>query len=122
MWHYRFFKSVTIASQGLIKAWRDELNFRLEIIIAFIVVIAAYLLGAGHLALAIIILACALVIALELINTIVELISDAFKPRLDQYVKHIKDLTAAAVFIAALGSIGVAICLIWPLLAHLLWR
>lgn len=122
MWHYRFLKSVNIARQGLIKAWHDELNFRLEVIIAVIVVISAYLLGASYLALAIIILTCSLVIAMELVNTVVEVISDAFKPRLDQYVKHIKDLVAAAVFIAAIGSIGVAICLLWPLIARLLWR
>ena len=118
----RFVRSVSFAGKGLAKAWRDEANFRIEVVVAIVVIVVSYLLGMSELGLAIIILTCALVLGLELINTMIELVSDVLKPRLDQSVRIIKDLVAAAVAISALGAIGVAICLLWPLIARLLWR
>lgn len=117
----RFLKSITFAGRGLAKAWHDEPNFRWESIAALFVIILALLLKVDFIAVAIIIMTCSMVIALELINTMIELISDVLKPRLDQYVKYIKDLTAAAVAVAALGSIGVALFLLLPPLIALLW-
>jgi len=117
----RFLKSIAFAKRGLVKAWHNEANFRWELIIACLVILLAGLLKISSVGLAIIIMTCAFVLALELINTMIEMISDVLKPRLDQYVKHIKDLTAAAVAVAALGSIGVAIFLLLPPLIRLLW-
>ena len=117
----RFLKSTAFARRGLAKAWHDEPNFRWESIIALTVIAAALLLKVSFIGIAIIIMTCSLVIALELINTMIELISDVLKPRLDQYVKQIKDLTAAAVAITALGSIGVALFLLLPPIINLLW-
>ncbi len=117
----RFLQSITFANRGLAKAWTEELNFRWEIIAAiFVIALGLFLrVPASHLAL--IILTCSVVLALELVNTMIESVSDMLKPRLDQYVKQIKDLSAAAVAIAALGSIGVAACLLVPPLLSLLW-
>jgi diacylglycerol kinase len=117
----RFLKSVKFALRGVAKAWREEPNFRWELITTFIVIILALFLKVDFIGVAVIIMTCSVVIALELFNTMIELMSDVLKPRLDQYVKHIKDLTAAAVAIAALGSIGVALCLLLPPLWRLLW-
>ncbi len=118
----RFLQSLIFANRGLAKAWNEELNFRWEIIAAiFVIILGLFLrLPASHLAL--IILTCSVVLALELVNTMIESVSDMLKPRLDQYVKQIKDLSAAAVAIAALGSIGVAACLLVPPLLRLLWQ
>ncbi|MCX6792404.1 MAG: diacylglycerol kinase [Candidatus Falkowbacteria bacterium] len=118
----RFLKSVNFAGRGIAKAWHDEPNFRWEIITAFIVILSALLLKVDFIGVAVIILTCSMVIALELINTMIELISDVLKPRLDQYVKYIKDLTAAAVAVAAVGSIGVALFLLLPPIINLLWQ
>jgi diacylglycerol kinase len=92
----RFLQSLSFASRGLAKAWKEELNFRWEIIAAILVIgFGLFLrLPASHLAL--IILTCSVVLALELVNTMIESVSDMLKPRLDQYVKQIKDLSAAA--------------------------
>jgi len=118
----RFLKSVSFAGRGIAKAWRDEPNFRWEITAALVAILAALLLKVSYVGVAVIIMTCSFVIALELINTMIEMISDVLKPRLDEYVKHIKDLTAAAVAVAALGSIGVAIFLLLPLIINLLWQ
>jgi diacylglycerol kinase (ATP) len=118
----RFLKSATFAGRGLAKVWRDEPNFRFEAMMAILVVILALLLKVNFVGIAVIIMTCSMVIALEIINTMIELISDVLKPRLDEYVKYIKDLTAAAVAVSALGSIGVALFLLLPPLISLLWQ
>ncbi len=118
----RFAKSVSFSTRGIAKAWREEPNFRLEIIAALAVILLAGLLRIDAGDLALIIFCCAIVLALELVNTMIEAISDMLKPRLNQYVKDIKDLTAAAVAIAALGSLGVAACLLVPPMIAFFWR
>ncbi len=118
----RFARSASFAGRGLRKAWHEEANFRLEVAAALLVIVAAILLDISQLGIAVLIMTCATVIALELVNTMIELISDVLKPRLDQYIAHIKNLMAAAVAVASLGSIGVAACLLVPPLIRILWQ
>jgi len=117
----RFTKSASFAAKGLSKAWRNEANLRWEILAAIVVIGLAFYLNLSGSGIAVIILTCTLVISLELLNTMIELISDVLKPRLDHYVAQIKDMTAAAVAVAALGALGVAACLLLPPIVHLLW-
>jgi len=118
----RFYKSVGFAFRGLSRAWHNEPNFRWEAAAAVVAVAAGIWLNVSAEGLALLILCSTLVISLELVNTMIELMSDMLKPRLDNYIKNIKDLTAAAVVIAALGSIGVAICILIPRIIDLLWQ
>lgn len=117
-----FSNSVGHAFRGLARAWREEPNFRWEVIAAILVIAAGLFLEVSAAGLALLILTSTMVIALELVNTMVEIISDILKPRLDSYIKNIKDVTAAAVALAALGSIGVAVCILVPPIINLLWR
>lgn len=110
----RLGKSFMYASRGLAKAWREEANFRIESIATIIVFILAFWLELDGIRLSILALTCGLVLALELVNTMIEQISDVLKPRLDLYVKHIKDLSAAAVLVAAITAIVVAVWLLLP--------
>ncbi len=118
----RFYKSVGFAIRGLSRAWHSEPNLRWEITAAVLVLALGLVLDVSAEGLALLILSSTLVISLELVNTMIELMSDMLKPRLDNYVKSIKDLTAAAVVIAALGSIGVAVCILVPRIIDLLWQ
>ena len=117
----RFARSAGNALIGLGYAWRSEANLRWQILAALVTLILALWLKLSLQSLAILIVTSALVIVLELLNTMVEAIIDLLKPRLNQYVKHIKDLAAAAVAVAAIASIGVAVCLILPPLLRLWW-
>ncbi len=111
---FRLTKSFMYAFRGLLKAWREEANFRFETVATLAIVVLAVLLRLDGVRVAILALTCGLVLALELVNTMIEQISDVLKPRLDQYVKHIKDLSAAAVLVAALTAIVIAVCLLLP--------
>jgi len=62
----------------------------------------------------ILILVIGLVILMELINSAVERITDVLKPRLDSYVKEIKDIMAAAVMLASVIAIIVGLIIFLP--------
>lgn len=116
----RLIKSLQYAGRGLAKAWREEANFRIEASVTVLVAVMAWWLRLDAFSWAILALACAFVLALELVNTMIEQISDVLKPRLDQYVRNIKDISAAAVLVAAVFAVLVGVCLFGPPLWRLL--
>ena len=116
---FRLGKSFMYAGRGLVRTWKGEANFRYEVAAALIAFTLAFWLNVDMLRLAILALTCGLVLALELVNTMIEQISDVLKPRMDQYVKQIKDLSAAAVLVAALAALAVAIFILLPPLLRL---
>lgn len=117
----RIIKSLNYAARGLAKTWREEANFRIEAVAAVAVGLLAWYLKLSALACAVLALACGLVLALELVNTMIEQISDVLKPRLDQYVRHIKDISAAAVLVASFFAVLVGLCLLLPPLLRLFY-
>lgn len=117
----RIVKSFMYAARGLGKAWREEANFRIEASATLLVAVAAWMFHLSWQECAILALACGLVLALELVNTMIEQISDVLKPRLDQYIRHIKDISAAAVLVASLFAIIVGLCLFLPPLINLFY-
>jgi diacylglycerol kinase len=108
----RLAKSFQYAVRGLLKVAEEEQNFRVELTVAAVVIIAALVLKVSRLDLIILILVSALVLIMEIINSAVEAISDALKPKLDIFVKRIKDIVAAGVMVAALTAVVVG-CLIF---------
>lgn len=63
---------------------------------------------------AMLVLAICLVLIAEIINSAVERVTDVLKPRINSYVKEIKDIMAAAVLLASLTAIIVGIIIFWP--------
>jgi diacylglycerol kinase len=61
-----------------------------------------------------IILAVALVLALELANTALERVMDILKPRVHPYARVIKDMMAGAVLLTSLAAIAIAIVIFLP--------
>ena len=107
-------KSFYYAWRGLCYTWEREQNFKIQIICALLVVIVALILKIGIIGISLLLLVIALVLVLELVNTAAERFSDALKPRLTPYVEVIKDLMAAAVFIASLVALIIGLLLFGP--------
>ena len=63
---------------------------------------------------AVLILTIILVLSLELINSQIERILDFLQPDHDPKIERIKDLSAAAVLVASLGSIAIALLILLP--------
>jgi diacylglycerol kinase len=51
---------------------------------------------------------------LELLNSIIERFVDMVKPRVHEYARVIKDLSAAAVLIMAITAVILAVLIFWP--------
>ena len=116
----RLLKSFRYARHGLWRVAKEEQNFAMELIIGISAIILAILLKFALLEWAILSLTIGFVLIAELLNSAVERISDLLKPRLDIYVKEIKDIMAAAVFLAAGLSVIVGLILFLPHLIKLL--
>lgn len=101
----RLGRSFRYAGRGLIKIIKEEQNFKIELTVALIVILVAMVLRVGRLDLVVLILAITLVLVMEIINSAIEAISDALKPKLDIYVKQIKDIVAAGVMVAAIAAV-----------------
>jgi len=107
----RLFKSFIYAGRGLVKIFKEEQNFKIEVLLAIVALTLAWWSKFNYLELAILVLAIGLVLLMEVVNSAVELISDVLKPKLDHYVKTIKDMVATAVLIASLLAVVIGLLL-----------
>lgn len=104
-------RSFRAAWSGVLHAAGTQPNFRIELVTAALAVIAAMWLRAP---LAPILLACALVLALELVNTAVEAAVDLKSPVQHDMARIAKDCAAGAVLVAAIGAVGVGLVTLGP--------
>ncbi len=105
----RLTKSFQYAGRGLFKIIKEEQNFRVELLAAGVVVVLALFFKISRVEAVVLILVSALVLIMEIVNSAVESISDALKPKIDIYVKRIKDMVAAGVMVAAITAVIVGI-------------
>jgi diacylglycerol kinase (ATP) len=108
-------KNFFYASRGIAYAWRTERNFRLEVMLGALAVIVALLLRADVVP---ILLCCALVLSLELINTALEAVVDLVSPTYHPLARITKDVAAGAVLMASAISAVVGATVLLPAL----WR
>ncbi len=108
------FTSLKIAVFGLTSAFREERNFRLQSYVAIIVVIGMIVFKLDRMENTILILIMLLVLSLELINSQIEKFLDLIEPNHHPRVKIIKDFSAGAVLLSALGSIFIGLLIFLP--------
>jgi len=105
----KIWKSFGYALTGLKVAWKEELNFKIEIVSAILVTALSYALKISMLEYAVVILTIGFVLATETLNTSLEELCDKFQPTHDPHIAKIKDLAAAAVLLAAITALAVSI-------------
>lgn len=117
----RWLRSAGFAWAGIKHTYRTQANFRIEVGAA---VVACALALALHAPLAPILLCCALVLSLELVNTAVEAIVDHATSDFHELARIAKDAAAAAVLVASIGALLVGLVVLGPPLLKLvgLWR
>ena len=107
----RLIKSFGFAWNGLSYAWHHEPNFRIETVIGVLAVGLALWLQAPPVP---ILLCCALVLALELINSALEAATDLISPELHPLAKLTKDAGAGAVLVASILAALVGLWVLGP--------
>lgn len=90
--------------QGLKAAWLHESSFRLEVVLAALMVPAALHLGQSRLEQAMLILPVLAVLALELLNSAIEAVIERYGPEHHELAGRAKDMGSAAVFIGLLAT------------------
>lgn len=110
----KLFFSFKNAFRGLFFVFEKEQNFRLEMLAAFFVIVAIFLVDLQKFEIVALLFMIFSVLILEMLNTSVERIVNMLKPRLHPYARVIKDITAGAVFLASIGSIIIAVIIFWP--------
>ena len=114
---YKAWPNLRYAILGLKVAWRQEAHFRVPVIATVLVILAAFYLDVSMLKLAILMSACGFVIVTEVLNTALEELCDKFALEHDPHIGKIKDLAAAAVFVASVFAFIIGLCIFLPYLA-----
>lgn len=102
------------ALEGIEDAISTQRHLRIHVIVAGFVVLFGMLLGLPYADLVLLLMAIALVVITELLNTAVELTVDLVSPALHPIARRAKDIAAGAVLIAALVSATVGIIILAP--------
>ena len=106
--------SFKYALQGLKSVLRTEMNMRLHLISALLVLVAAYFFKFDYLEFGLIFLCIGVVWTAEILNTVIEKYLDFYHPERNPKVGILKDMSAAAVLVASLFSLAVGVCLFLP--------
>ncbi|HEX7021344.1 MAG TPA: diacylglycerol kinase [Trueperaceae bacterium] len=107
----RLVLSFGYALAGLRDAWRHSRNFRIEATIGIAALVLAWWLDANAVP---VLLAGALVLGLELVNSALEAVVDLVSPGRHPLAGRAKDLAAGAVLLAAVNAILIGLLVMGP--------
>jgi diacylglycerol kinase len=110
----RLFKSYSYAVKGLFKTFREEQNLKIQTLASLVVLILGIYFSISRTEWIVLTLVVCLVLTAEITNSAVERITDVLKPRINTYVKEIKDIMAAAVLMSSIAAVIVGVIIFWP--------
>ena len=122
MKNQNFLNRLKIAFFGLVSALKEENNFRIQFLIAIAVIFFMIVLGLNFIEQSVLILMILVVLSLELINSQIEKFLDLIQPEHHPRVKIIKDFSAGAVLLSAIGSIIIGFLIFWPYIVDIIAR
>lgn len=109
------FLSFKYAWAGVRYAFATQRNFRIHTFIGILAVSLGLFLEIQAIEMAVIVMTCAIVMVLELINTAIEAVVDlTVKQTYHELAKIAKDCAAGAVLISAIAAVIVAACILLP--------
>ena len=107
-------RSFGYAFEGLLAILRTTPNFWLHIAAAALALFVSIALRLSLAEIALVLLTIAVVLVVEAFNTALEALADVASPDYHPLIKRAKDISAAAVLIAALAAVGVGGLLFIP--------
>lgn len=117
-----FQSSLRNALKGLKKTAFSERNLQIEIFAFALNLVLIALFDLTNIEIAIVLFACALVLCMELFNTVIEKIADFIEPNWNAKIGHIKDIAAGAVLLASLFALLIGLIIYFPYLRALLFE
>ncbi len=116
---WRVARSFGYAFEGLATILRTQPNFWVHLLAGCAALVLGALLHLSPAEMAVLVLTIGLVLIVECVNTALEAMCDLASPGYHPLVKRAKDISAAAVLIAAIAALGNALLLFGPRLASL---
>lgn len=107
------FHSFYCAIRGIAFCVRHESHMRIHLVATVYVLYFATFYDFSPGEYAVLVLTCAVVMALELINTSIEVVIDKVSPKYNVFAMIGKDIAAGAVFVGALGAAAVGVIMLW---------
>jgi diacylglycerol kinase len=102
------------AFRGLLYTWETQRHLRVHLALAALAVFLGLILRIGATEWAVLALTIALVLSLELLNTVVETVVDLVTPDYHPLARVAKDVAAGAVLVSAIGGLAVGVFLFLP--------
>lgn len=115
---YRFLKGFGYAFSGIRDTFKTEINFRIHCFTAIGVVLFGLLLSLSTFEWLWIIVAIAMVLAAELINTAFEFLANAVSLEFNPLIKKAKDASAAAVLVLSVLALLIGLFIFIPKLSY----
>jgi diacylglycerol kinase (ATP) len=97
---------------GLVSAWKNELAFRGEVVVAIVMVPLGFWLGRSAVEQALLIASILLILLTELLNSALEAVVDRIGPQRHELSKRAKDMGSAAAFVSMVTA-----ALVWIIIA-----
>jgi diacylglycerol kinase (ATP) len=116
----KLLKSFANAIRGIVFLFKSQVNGRIELIIAGIVIATGIVFKISTTEWLVISLCIALVLSLEGINTAIEIFADKLHPGFDQEIGNVKDVAAGAVLIAAIVAAIIGFIIFAPRILDLI--
>lgn len=107
-------KSFKHAFNGIKMLLLKEHNARVQITVAILVILAAFLFQIEPFEWLALILSIGFVISMELINTSLEKLADFVEPTWHKNIGEVKDYAAGAVFVSSLTALSVGLVVFCP--------
>lgn len=98
-------KSFGFALSGIRLLFQSEPNALLHLMAGLLALVLGWVCEINSYEWLFVIIAIALVFAMELFNTSIEILSDYVQPNKHEAIKKVKDLSAGAVLIVSLGAL-----------------
>lgn len=114
MKHTNFFSALKIAIIGIRELFSESRNARIQLVIFSLVIVAGVILQLNRFEWLWLFLASAIVLALEAINTSIELLADVYTLEFNSKIKQVKDIAAGAVLIASIFACIVGLIIFIP--------
>jgi len=102
------------ALHGIAHVFKNEQNFKIHFLTAIFVIAASIFFKIDQTEWLIIIIAITSVITLELLNSAVEYVCNFVSPEYHEKIKIIKDASAGAVLITAIGALIMGLVIFLP--------
>jgi diacylglycerol kinase len=116
----KLFKSFVYAWHGIRYSYKTQLNFRIHLLVLTGVIVAGFIFQINRVEWLFISVCSMLVLSLELMNTGIEYLCDAVTKEINPIIKIVKDVSAAAVLLAAFGSVVIGLIIFLPKILTLL--